>query len=172
MLPPNGFEIRPANKADASQIAAIYAPFVEQTAISFEKDAPDTAEMERRIATTSERYPYLVATESTGVVAFAYASRYRPRPAYRFTAEVSIYSKEHGRGRGIATALYSEVLESLNRLGFHTAIAIITLPNDASIRFHERMGFQRVGVLEQVGHKFGAWHDTGIWQRHLVNTEA
>ncbi len=159
--------IRSATAGDAAAIAQIYAPFVTDTAISFEETPPDTSEMAGRIEKTLRDYPYLVAEQDGQVVAYAYASQYRPRHAYRFTAEVTVYSVPEGRGEGLATRLYQQILNTLSETGFHTAIAIITLPNEKSVAFHERLGFRYLGTVEQVGHKFGRWHSTGIWQQHL-----
>ena len=162
-----GYSLRDATPDDASAIAAIYAPFVTDTAISFEETPPTAADIAARIAQTQKGYPYLVAESDGRVVAYAYAGAYRTRHAYRFTAEVTAYAHEAGRGHGIGAALYDEVLARLTGAGFHTAVAIITLPNEASVRFHERMGFRHVGTIAEVGHKFDQWHDTGIWQRDL-----
>ncbi len=159
--------IRSATASDAAAIAQIYAPFVTDTAISFEEIPPDTSEMAGRIEKTLRDYPYLVAEQDGRVVAYAYASPYRPRHAYRFTAEVTVYSVPEGRGQGLATRLYQQILNTLSDTGFHTAIAIITLPNENSVSFHERLGFKHLGTVKQVGSKFGRWHDTGFWQQHL-----
>lgn len=159
--------IRTATTDDAADIARIYAPFVTDTAISFEETPPDAQEIAGRIEKTLCAYPYLVAELNGRVVAYAYASQYRPRHAYRFTAEVTVYSVPEGRGQGLAARLYQEILNTLRETGFHTAIAIITLPNDKSVAFHERLGFKHLGTVEQVGYKFERWHSTGIWQQHL-----
>lgn len=168
--PDTPWTLRPAIPADAPAIADIYAPFVTDTAISFEDSAPDAGEIARRIATTQAKYPYLVAENADGVQAYAYASAYRPRPAYRFTAEVSAYARNSGLGLG--SMLYRAVLRQLKADGFQTCVAIITLPNAASVRFHERMGFAQTGILRQVGRKFECWHDTGLWQLQLADFDA
>ncbi len=159
--------IRPALPTDAAAIAAIYAPYVSETAISFEETPPTPAEIARRIQETSANFPYLVAELGGAVVAYAYAGEYRTRFAYRFSAEVSAYAAPQAHGRGIGAALYEAVLTVLKADGYHTAVSVITLPNDKSVRFHERMGFEHCGTVRQVGHKFDAWHDTGMWQLML-----
>ena len=163
--------IRDAKAEDAAAIAAIYAPFVTDTPISFEREAPDAAEITRRMAATQAGYPYLVAEVGGQVVAYAYAGPYRPRHAYRHSVEVTAYASPDGRGRGLGAALYTPLLERLTAAGYHTAIAIITLPNDKSVSFHERLGFAHTGTLREVGNKFGNWYDTGIWQRPLSGDE-
>ena len=159
--------IRAATPDDGDAIAAIYAPYVRDTAISFEETPPGGAEMARRIETAITRYPYLVAEDGDRIVAYAYAGPYRARHAYRFTAEVSAYAAPAAQGKGIAAELYRRILSDLTETGFHTAVAIITLPNEKSETFHKRLGFAHIGTLARVGRKFDAWHDTGIWQRHL-----
>ena len=159
--------IRDAQPEDAAAIAAIYAPYVSGTPISFEREVPTAAEMARRMMATQEAYPYLVAEAEGKIVAYAYAGPYRPRHAYRHSVEVTAYASPDGQGRGLGAALYTPLLERLTTSGYHTAIAIITLPNDKSVSFHERFGFTHVGTLREVGNKFENWYDTGIWQRAL-----
>jgi phosphinothricin acetyltransferase len=162
--------IRDAQPEDAATIAAIYAPFVTGTPISFEREAPGSAEIARRMVATQEAYPYLVAEANGEVVAYAYAGPYRPRHAYRNSVEVTAYANPGWQGLGIGAALYMPLLGRLTATGFHTALAIITLPNARSVSFHERLGFSHAGTLREVGSKFGNWYDTGIWQRKLKNS--
>jgi len=164
--------IRDARPDDAPAIAEIYAPFVLETAVSFEETPPGANEIARRMAIIQERHPYLVAEADRTILGYAYGSPYRPRPAYRHTAEVTAYSRPEARGRGIGQALYRELMPRLAASGFALAIAIITLPNDASVRFHERMGFAKAGTLAGVGTKFGTRHDTGFWQLDLTTGAA
>ena len=160
--------IRDALQEDGAALAAIYGPVVRDTAISFEIDPPDGREMARRIGDTPADLPFLVAeTASGGVAGYAYAGRYRTRPAYRRTVEVSLYVAEDGRGQGVGRALYAALLERLAANGFNSALAIIVVPNGPSVSFHEAMGFKPRGVLHEVGFKFGQWHDAGFWQRKL-----
>ena len=164
-------QIRSATPADAAQIAAIYAPYVTDTVISFEDDAPTPVVIADRVRTTRMAYPYLVAESDGKVLAYAYGGPYRARRAYRFTAEVTAYASPQAQGQGVGRALYDRLLDDLVQARFHTAVAIITLPNQASVGFHESLGFQHMGTVAQVGHKFGSWHDTGIWQRHMSRPE-
>ncbi|HEY0157589.1 MAG TPA: GNAT family N-acetyltransferase [Thermoanaerobaculia bacterium] len=160
--------LRSATTADAVGIHAIYAPIVARTAISFELEPPDVAEVAKRIETTTAKYPWLVYADGETLAGYAYASAFRPRPAYNRTAEVSIAIAESHRGRGLAVPLYEALLSELARRGFHTAVAVINLPNDASRALHRRAGFEPVGVLHEVGYKFGEWRDIELWERRLT----
>lgn len=159
--------IRPVEHRDAEAIARIYGPYVTETAISFEYEPPSAVEFSKRIKSLSAKYPYLVAEVEGAVVAYAYAGEYRTRSAYRFSVEVSAYAAPRAHGLGLGKALYEPMLKQLTDEGYHTALAVVTLPNAQSVRFHERLGFEHVGTTKEVGYKFGTWHDTGTWQRHL-----
>lgn len=154
--------------ADAAACAAIYAPFVADTSVSFEEQAPDAAHMAERMASTIRTHPWVVAEIDDEVAGYAYASSHRVRAAYRWTADVGIYVGAGHRGRGVGRALYRVLLELLARQGFHTACAGITLPNPASVALHEAVGFAPVGVYRQIGYKAGAWHDVSWWQCRLT----
>jgi len=160
--------IRLATAADAAAVAAIYRPYAEETPITFEVAAPSADDMRARIEAGAGLYPWLVAVADGEVTGYAYATAFRPRPAYRYAVEVSAYLAQGQQGRGLGKALYARLLPLLERQGFTQAIAAITLPNDASVRLHERSGFTRAGIYEQVGWKCGAWHDVGLWQRALA----
>lgn len=162
--------IRPATTADAAAIAAIYAPIVETTVISFETTAPTPEEMARRIEAIVATHPWLVfedAEDAEGVAGYAYASPHAPRDAYRWSVNVSVYNAERARRRGVGRALYGALFEILRRQGFHMAFAGITLPNEASVGLHEAMGFRPLGVYREVGFKLGAWRDVGYWSLEL-----
>jgi len=159
---------RPATPADAGALAAIYAPIVRETAISFELDPPDAAQMARRIDKTLATLPWLVATDAAGTVTgYAYASPHRERPAYRWSVDVSAYVHANHRGQGVGRALYDALLADLRQRGYWQAFAGIALPNTASIALHEAAGFGHIGTYRSVGYKLGAWHDVGWWQRPL-----
>jgi L-amino acid N-acyltransferase YncA len=159
--------IRAATADDAAAISAIYAPYVTGSIVSFETDPPDAATMRERIEAAGDLYPWLVAEQDGGVVAYAYASQFRAHPAYRYAVETSVYVASAAQGVGTGTALYRLLLDILARQGFAQAIAGITLPNPASVRLHEALGFDRAGVYRKVGYKHDAWHDVGLWQRSL-----
>ncbi|HEX6375164.1 MAG TPA: GNAT family N-acetyltransferase [Allosphingosinicella sp.] len=161
--------LRAATPDDAAAIADIYAPFVTASPVSFETEAPDADAMRARIEAGGELHPWLVGEEEDGtMLGFAYAAPFRARPAYRFTVETSVYLRREACGRGFGARLYAPLLAVLEAQGFTQAIAAITLPNEASVALHERLGFGRAGTYSRVGWKFGAWHDVGLWQRPLA----
>jgi L-amino acid N-acyltransferase YncA len=160
--------IRLAAADDAAAIAALYAPYVTNSAVSFEGKPPGAEEMAERIAKGGALYPWLVAEEDSALIGYAYATAFRPRHAYRFTVETSVYVRQGGHGRGIGGALYGALLPLLEAQGFTQAIAALTLPNEASIRLHERFGFAQTGSYADVGFKLGKWRSVGLWQRPLA----
>ncbi len=162
-------KLRAATQGDAAAIAEIYAPFVTASAVSFETEPPGAEAMRARMASGGPLYPWIVGEAGDGaLLGYAYAARFRDRPAYRFTVETSVYLRAGAAGRGLGRRLYEPLLAILEAQGFTQAIAAITLPNDPSVRLHERLGFERAGTYRQVGWKFGAWHDVGLWQRALA----
>lgn len=162
-------KVRRATADDAAAIASIYAPYVRATVVSFELEAPDEIEMAGRIAAVGDAYPWLVACEANGEVAgYAYACAFRPRPAYRFTVETTVYVADGAHRRGIGTLLYRSLLPVLEAQGYTQAIGAITLPNEASVRLHEALGFTHAGTYEKVGFKLGEWRSVGLWQRPLA----
>ena len=155
---------------DARAIRDIYAPFVSDSATSFELAAPDLAEVERRIEAQRNRYPWLVFESGPGILGYAYASTHRDRPAYQWSVEVSVYVDPRAHRRGVGRALYSALFDLLRRQGYVNAYAGITLPNPSSVRLHESLGFVDVGVFRGIGFKFDRWHDVA-WL-HLPLVEA
>jgi L-amino acid N-acyltransferase YncA len=160
--------LRVATPADAAAIAAIYASYVEGSSISFETVAPGAAQMEERIQAGGDLYPWLIAEEDGETLGYAYASAFRARPAYRYTVETSVYLASSAHGRGLGRQLYGKLIQLLEVQGFAQAIGAITLPNAASVRLHESLGFAPAGVYRQVGYKMGEWWDVGLWQRALA----
>jgi phosphinothricin acetyltransferase len=161
--------IRPATDADLAAITAIYAHAVRTGTATFEIDPPDIAEMTRRFrALRDGDFPYLAAEAQGRVLGYAYAGPYRPRPAYRFTVENSIYLDPAAQGRGLGTALMSALIAACERRGFRQMIAVIgDSANAASIGVHTRAGFRTIGTHSSVGFKFGRWLDTVMMQRAL-----
>ncbi|MGN6270010.1 MAG: arsinothricin resistance N-acetyltransferase ArsN1 family B [Sphingomonas sp.] len=161
--------IRSARPEDAAAIAAIYAPYVLTGVVSFETDAPDARAMRRRIESADGFYPWLVATngDENGVLAYAYAARFREREAYRWVVETSIYVAGAVQGQGVGRLLYEALIDTLRAQGFTQAIGAIALPNDHSIALHEAVGFRRAGFFREVGYKHGRWIDVGYWQCEL-----
>jgi phosphinothricin acetyltransferase len=159
------------HERDSAACAAIYAPFVEGSAVSFEETPPDAGEFARRIAALSASHAFLIAEDEQGVAGFAYGGPHRQRAAYRWSTEVSVYLHERARGRGLGRVLYGELFERLARRGFCLMLAGVTLPNPASVALHEACGFEPVGVFRRIGYKNGAWQDVGWWQRSLAGDE-
>jgi phosphinothricin acetyltransferase len=159
--------MRIAAADDAAQILEIYAPFCVATPISFETEAPSLEEIGRRVSSTLEFFPWLIAEESGRVVGYAYGSRHRERAAYRWSADVSVYVREEARGKGVGRALYTSLFAILRLQGIHNILAGITLPNPPSVALHETMGLRPIGLYQQIGYKCGKWHDVGWWQLAL-----
>lgn len=160
-------QIRQAVASDAEKILAIYRPIVEATAISFELVPPSLEEIASRIASVLNTHEWLVAYNSSGIAGYAYASQYRPREAYRFTTETTVYVKADQRGKGVAKTLYDALLESLGSREFRRAYAGIALPNAASVALHKAVGFEPIGIFPEAGCKFERWHDVSWWQRRI-----
>ena len=164
-------KIRSATPDDAEAIAAIYAPIVLDTAISFEWVPPSPEAFRARIVKTLAQYPWLVAADASDTVAgYVYAGSHRDPPSYQWSVTTSVFVREDSRGQGIGKALYGELFRQLVALGYYRAFAGIALPNDGSVALHESVGFARLGVYEKVGFKFGAWRDVGWWQKELQAT--
>jgi L-amino acid N-acyltransferase YncA len=153
---------------DAAACAAIYAPYVEETAISFELEPPSAAEFAERIAATVESYPWIVLEGDENVEGYAYASRHNSRAAYRWTVDVAVYVDRSRHRRGGGRRLYEALFELLREQGYRVACAGVTLPNAASVGLHEALGFEPVGVYPRVGWKAGVWHDVGWWTLRLL----
>lgn len=163
-------EIRAATAADAGAIASIYAPYVVTSAVSFEDEAPSPETIAERMRLKEGLYPWLVAvsTDEGTILGFTYASRFRERPAYRFAVETSVYVAGELQRNGVGRMLYDALMDTLEAQGFTQALAAIALPNDASIKLHEALGFFRAGVYREIGYKHGQWRDVGLWQRPLA----
>lgn len=164
--------LRLAGPEDAGAIAAIYRPVLRNTAITFEVEDVPADEMGRRVATTLRRYPWLVAEAGDEVLGYAYAAQHSTRAAYDWSTDVSVYLAAHARRRRLGRALYTALIDLLTAQGYVNAFAGIALPNEASVRLHESLGFTAVGVYRSVGWKLGTWHDVGWWQRRLTTSDA
>ncbi len=163
--------IRVARDADAGEVLEIYAPNVTDAFVSFEPVPPTVEEMRSRIARTLAAYPWLVHDEGGRILGYAYGGVHRERAAYQWSADVSCYVRAEARGRGIGKALYVELLGQLEEQGYRNAYAGIALPNDASVRLRESVGFQPIGIYRGVGFKRGEWRDVGWWGRRLGELE-
>jgi L-amino acid N-acyltransferase YncA len=159
--------IRLASEQDAESIRRIYAPYVLETAISFETVPPTENEMRGRLAAGSKALPWLLCENEGDALGYAYASRHRDRHAYRWAVDVAVYVDSLNHRSGVGRGLYSSLLPMLQALGYHQAYAGIALPNESSVGLHEAMGFKRMAVYPDVGFKLGRWHDVGWWLRTL-----
>jgi phosphinothricin acetyltransferase len=167
---PSALHIRTATPADAAVLREIYRPYVESSVVSFELEVPSIEEFGRRISVAVEGWSWLVAVIGSRLVGYAYASAHRSREAYRSSVETSAYVHDDYQRQGIGRALYTQLLSELCERGFGSAFAGITLPNDASIGFHESLGFKLIGVFPRVGRKFGRWHDVAWYYRPIQDS--
>jgi phosphinothricin acetyltransferase len=159
--------IRTASADDGAAVAAIYAPYVLDTAISFEEQPPSPQEMADRIAQTLQTHPFLVCEHEGAVLGYAYAGPHNPRAAYRWSAAVSVYVDQHAHRQGLGKRLYLDLFAILRRQRLHSLFAGVTLPNDKSVGLHEALGFRPLGTYREVGFKLGRWHDVGYWRLGL-----
>jgi L-amino acid N-acyltransferase YncA len=168
-MPATPMLIRPCLTGDLPAVTAIYAHSVRHGTGSFELEPPDEAEMRRRWHEQQARaLPWLVAEAGGEVLGYAYAGPFRPRPAYRFSVEDSVYVAESARGRGIARLLLAELIARCEGAGARQMVAVIgDSANTASIALHAALGFHPIGRLEHVGWKFGRWLDVVMMQRAL-----
>lgn len=150
--------LRLATPADGPACAGIYEPYVTDTCVSFELTPPDGTEIGARIARTIERLPWVVAEVDGLARGYAYAGRFRDRPAYDWTVETTVYVDRAFQGRGIGRAAMGAVLAILRLQGFHVAVAGVTPPNPGSVGVHLALGFERIGLFEEIGWKDGRWH--------------
>jgi L-amino acid N-acyltransferase YncA len=160
--------VRDASEADAHACASIYAPYVTETAVSFESDPPTPAQMAERIARALRTHAWVVLESDGRVVGYAYGSPHQTRAAYRWACEVSIYIERGRRRTGGGHALYEELFARLAARGYRMAVAGMTLPNEASAGLHRALGFTAVGVYRRIGWKLGSWHDVAWVQRELA----
>lgn len=163
--------LRLATPADGPAVAALYAPYVRDTCITFEYEEPDGAEFARRIEATLRLAPWLLAVEQTPagerLLGYAYAGTWRARVAYRWVVETAIYVDRRQHRRGVGRALYGALLDLLRLQGFCRAIGGITIPNPESVALHEALGFRFAGNFPKCGYKHGTWWDVGFWDLEL-----
>lgn len=164
MSRPSGLQVRPATEDDLAAACQIVNHFIENSFVNFRTEPQDVDEWRTDWRRLRSRFPWLIAADER-IVGVAYAAPWNARAAYQWTAEVTVYVDPANQRRGVGDALYTELLERLRWQGFHSAVALIALPNDPSVRLHERHGFVRAGRLVEAGYKLGAWHDVGFWQR-------
>eukprot|EP01126_Amoeba_proteus_P012884 TRINITY_DN15353_c0_g1_i1.p1 TRINITY_DN15353_c0_g1~~TRINITY_DN15353_c0_g1_i1.p1 ORF type:complete len:195 (-),score=21.76 TRINITY_DN15353_c0_g1_i1:88-672(-) len=155
--------VRPATANDAAGILSVYAPYVS-TSISFELEVPSEETMTARIKNVTQTFPWLVYEEDSIIKGYAYASPHHDRLAYQWSCDLALYVHQDWRGKGVGKALYSLLFPLLRRLGFFIVIALIAVPNPASIAIHENMGMEKVGVYHKIGYKNGTWHDVALYE--------
>ena len=159
--------MRDASERDAAACAAVYAPYVIGTAITFESEPPSAADMAVRIASALRSHAWVVLEDEGRVVGYAYGGRFQSRAAYRWACEVSVYVEPGRRRTGSGRRLYEALFRRLAARGFRIAAAGMTLPNDASVGLHRALGFEAVGTYRGIGFKHGSWHDVAWAQRTL-----
>ncbi|MBX7172696.1 MAG: GNAT family N-acetyltransferase [Pyrinomonadaceae bacterium] len=159
--------IRPVTLEDAPQIAEIYNYYIINTHHTFETEPLSVEETEERIKKVTANYPYLVAEEEGEILGYAHAGRFKLRQAYEHSCEVIIYVKNEAKKRGVGSSLYMDLFDLLEQTDIHVMIAGIALPNDSSVKFHERLGFVKAAHFKEIGYKLGRWFDVGYWQ--LIN---
>jgi phosphinothricin acetyltransferase len=169
MLSTQPLHIRPAACADCEQLAGLYNPYIETSTVTFEERPLTGQQMADRLdAVRRHGLPWLLAETGGEVLGYAYALPWRERSAYRYSVEVSAYVAPRRLGCGIGSALYAALLPELAALSLRTALAVVPLPNPASLALYEKLGFAKVAHLKAVGFKLGRWVDVGYWQRDLA----
>jgi phosphinothricin acetyltransferase len=160
-------EIRIARKKDAASMLDIYSPFILNTGITQETEVPSLKNFQQRISTTLEERPWLVCLIDDEIAGYAYAGKHRERKGYQWCTEPSVYVNQKFYRYGVANALYTALFDLLKLQGYVNAYAVITLPNDKSVSFHECFGFSYLTTFKNIGYKLGQWHDVGWWQKKI-----
>lgn len=157
--------LRKVNTADAEAICKIYNYYVENTIITFETEPVSVDDMKHKIEETTANYDWIVYENEKGIVTgYAYLTLFRTRAAYQYTAETSVYVDVNETGKGIGNILYAELIKIFNQSGLHSLMGCIALPNEPSVKLHEKFGFIKAAHLTEVGKKFGKWIDVGYWE--------
>ncbi len=156
--------IRPVQLNDAAAIAEIYNHYILHSTVTFEKEIVSSEQMAHRISNHSSHHPWLVLEENKAIIAYAFATPWKGRAAYQLSVETSIYLSFNHQGKGIGTRLYTQLIETLKLKNFHSLLGGIALPNEKSIRLHQKLGFKKVAHLKEVGYKFDRWVDVTYWQ--------
>lgn len=159
--------IRPFKIEDTKQLLDIYNYYVLNSTATFDDVPLSLKTFLDKISRINNDYPFIVFEVDNEILGYAYGSKFRPKPAYNKTVESTVYVKHGAFGKQIGTKLYKELIYLLNLEDYHTVLGVLTLPNDASVRLHEKFGFKQVADLKEVGFKFGAWQNVGFWQLNL-----
>jgi L-amino acid N-acyltransferase YncA len=165
------FVVRIATKEDAPGMLNIYTPFILNSGITQETEAPTVEDFQKRILANLEERPWLVCEIDKEIAGYAYAGKHRDRKGYQWCTEPSVYLSEKYFGLGISNALYRALFDILKLQGYVNAYAVITLPNDRSIAFHKKFGFDYLTTYKKIGYKLGQWHDVG-WMFYEINSHA
>lgn len=160
--------IRPVHINDAQELLDIYNYYVINTTANFDIEPLSLETFTNKLNQIIPNYPYIVYEENNEILGYAYGSRFRPRAAYNYVAESTVYVKHEAHGKQIGTKLYTELIRILKETDLHTVLGVLTIPNEASIKLHEKLGFEQVANLKEVGKKFGEWQNVGIWQLKLT----
>ncbi|QSB05440.1 GNAT family N-acetyltransferase [Natronoglycomyces albus] len=163
--------LRLARPDDLAPVCAMVNHYIATSTVNFRTEPQTTEAWRAEHATLSARYPWMVAEAAGEVVAIAYAKPWNPRPAYDWCAESTVYVDPAHLGKGIGTALYRHLFAVMTSQGFHSTMAVVTLPNPGSIALHRAVGFQPVGTIDNAGYKFGNWHSVALWQRRLASAQ-
>lgn len=156
--------IRNVQIEDAQELLDIYNYYVVNTVVTFDLEPLSLDAFEEKITTVSADYPFIVYEENSEILGYAYGSKFRPKPAYKKTVESTVYLKHGLQGKQLGSKLYHELLFLLKQKNVHVVLGVLTLPNEASVKLHEKFGFKEVAHLKEVGLKFGKWQDVGFWQ--------
>lgn len=159
--------VRPCNAQDIPGICNIYNHYIAHTVITFEEAPVSVLDMQKRVDTHTQQFPWLVFEEAGNILGYAYASKWKDRSAYKHTAEVTVYLHPDHCGKGIGGILYRDLFDQLATLNIHVLLACIAIPNTASEKLHEQLGFRQVAHFREVGFKFGRWLDVGYWQKNI-----
>lgn len=156
--------IRAFHINDIPELLDIYNYYVLNTTVTFDLEALSLQVFTEKINTINKEYPCIIFEKENEILGFAYGSKFRPKPAYHYVVESTVYVKYNTHGKQIGTQLYAELLKQLKEAKFHTVLGVLTIPNAASVKLHDKFGFKQVAHLKEVGFKFGEWQHIGIWQ--------
>ncbi|MBD0823899.1 GNAT family N-acetyltransferase [Aestuariibaculum marinum] len=160
--------IRPVNYADAQQLLNIYNYYVINTDVTFDLEPTSLKAFQEKLHSITKDYPFIVYEENGEILGYAYAGKFRERPAYNSTLESTVYVKHNQHGKQVGSKLYTELLSQLKQTDCRVVLGVLTLPNEASVKLHEKFGFEKVGHLKEVGFKFNTWLDVGIFELKLA----
>lgn len=159
--------IRPVHIHDSQELLEMYNYYVINTTVNFDIEPLSLKTFLDKLNIITADYPFIVFEENNEILGYAYGSRFRPRAAYNYVAESTVYVKHTAHGKQIGSKLYAELIKLLKETDLHTVLGVLTIPNEASIKLHEKFGFEQVANLKEVGLKFGEWQNVGIWQLKL-----